>query len=643
MRSWIANLPLRWKFWVLGVIAMLMTAAPSVHLVVDGLDNLKGLHAEQRGLAPAKALLEVVKLTQVHRGLSAGVLSGDAGQQPRRQAQEALVSRAWQAVHTAMSSKDDKAAELQNEARAQEQAWQAMAAEVSAGGLSAADSAKRHTELIARTLVLLDDVVDVSGMALDADAESYHLITAAFRDLPRLTEKLGQARARGTATIVRRATDASNSQVLQGLAEAAQIHAADAMRAIAKSGTLKPDDARDLAAMVERAQQALTRGRTQIEQVAHGSDLATRDASAYFQAMTEAMAAQFDVIGGIVARLDGVFDRRLADERDGLVLTVLAILATMAVGAAISMVIVNVTTQAVSQAAQAARALAQGDFTHTIHSDQKDEFGEMLRAMGTAKDQLQHIILRMREACESVASVSEQISQGNLDLSARTEQQASSLEQTAASMEQMSATVSHNAATAQDANRLAMSASADAARSGEVFSQVVSKMADIKHASTRIAEINAVIDGIAFQTNILALNAAVEAARAGEHGRGFAVVAAEVRTLAQRCTQAAREIKTLITDSTDSVEAGYGLATDTGRFIEQLVTQVQQVSQLMGQIAVGSEQQHLGITQVNEAVSQLDLTTQHNAALVEQASAAAGTLNEQAQRLQDTVGQFRLA
>ncbi|RTL26556.1 MAG: hypothetical protein EKK47_20980 [Burkholderiales bacterium] len=243
----------------------------------------------------------------------------------------------------------------------------------------------------------------------------------------------------------------------------------------------------------------------------------------------------------------------------------------------------------------------------------------------------------------SVATASSQIAQGNFDLSARTENQASSLQQTASSMEEMSAAVSHNTASAQHANQLALQAAAEAARSGENFAQVIDKMSAIQHSARQIAEINAVIDGIAFQTNILALNAAVEAARAGDQGRGFAVVAGEVRALAQRSAQAAREIKTLINTSSESVEAGYALASETGASIERLVSQVQQVSKLMSEIASGSEQQHLGITQVNQAVSQLDQTTQQNAALVEESSAAASSLRDQAQQLLRTVGQFRLA
>jgi len=267
----------------------------------------------------------------------------------------------------------------------------------------------------------------------------------------------------------------------------------------------------------------------------------------------------------------------------------------------------------------------------------------MVDALGRAVYQMRGTIEGIKSASDSVATASSQIAQGNLDLSARTESQASSVQQTASSMEQMAGAVDQNAGTAREANALADAAAQDAARSGEAFSQVLAKMAEIKQTSARIAEINGVIDGIAFQTNILALNAAVEAARAGEQGRGFAVVAGEVRTLAQRSAQAAREIKGLIHSSVDSVEQGYELATHSSASVERLIEQVQRVSQLMSEIAGASVEQSHGIAQVNQAVTMLDQTTQQNAALVEESSAAAASLHDQAARLQSAVGRFRLA
>jgi methyl-accepting chemotaxis protein len=257
-------------------------------------------------------------------------------------------------------------------------------------------------------------------------------------------------------------------------------------------------------------------------------------------------------------------------------------------------------------------------------------------------DGLVRIVSEVRVGTDTIATASGQIAAGNLDLSSRTEQQASSLEETAASMEELTGTVKHNADNARQANQLAASASEVALKSGAVVSQVVDRMASINASSKKIVDIISVIDGIAFQTNILALNAAVEAARAGEQGRGFAVVAAEVRNLAQRSAAAAREIKTLIGDSVDQVEAGSKLVGEAGSTMDEVVASVRRVTDIIGEISAASHEQSAGIAQVNQAIAQMDEVTQQNAALVEEAAAAAGSLQDQAGNLAQVVSAFRL-
>jgi methyl-accepting chemotaxis protein len=393
----------------------------------------------------------------------------------------------------------------------------------------------------------------------------------------------------------------------------------------------------------QQAETALKQGVALIDSVSGSENLPDMEGAAYFKATTEVITAQFAVSEQILQRLDFLFDRRIARDRTALALIGAISLGALLLGLWVAMVVTRETTRAVDDAMKVARALASGDLTRTLRSRSRDEVGQMVDAMAQAIEQLKATIFGIKAASDSVATASSQIAQGNLDLSSRTENQASSLQQTASSMEEMSATVKQNASTAVQANELATAASREATQGGEVFGQVVAKMAEIKQTSTRIAEINAVIDGIAFQTNILALNAAVEAARAGEQGRGFAVVAGEVRTLAQRSAQAAREIKSLISSSVESIEQGYDLASHSSESIERLIGQVQKVSQLMAEIASASEQQSLGIVQVNQAVSLLDQTTQQNAALVEESSAAASSLSDQAMRLQQAVGRFTLA
>ena len=295
------------------------------------------------------------------------------------------------------------------------------------------------------------------------------------------------------------------------------------------------------------------------------------------------------------------------------------------------------------RACDVALRVAEGDLTQGVRPEGRDEAAQLLAALATMEERLTHTVAHVRRNAEGVATASAQISQGNQDLSQRTEEQASSLQQTAASMDQLGGAVRHNADTAQQANQLAQGASDVAAQGGQVVAQVVDTMRGIEESSRRIADIIGVIDAIAFQTNILALNAAVEAARAGEAGRGFAVVASEVRALAQRSAGAAREIKELISVSVQRVGEGSTLADQAGQTMQDVVSAIKRVTDLMGEISHASLEQSQGVSQVGQAMGQMDRVTQQNAALVEQSAAAAQSLNSQAQRLVEAVAVFRLA
>jgi len=289
-----------------------------------------------------------------------------------------------------------------------------------------------------------------------------------------------------------------------------------------------------------------------------------------------------------------------------------------------------------------AQRVASGDLTQDIAVTSTDEFGKLLQALKNMNAKLSQIVTEVRSGTETIASASHQISSGNLDLSSRTEQQASGLEETASSMEELTSTVKQNDDNARQANQLVASASDFAIKGGQVVGEVVGTMESIKASSRKIVDIIGVIDGIAFQTNILALNAAVEAARAGEQGRGFAVVASEVRNLAQRSAGAAKEIKTLINDSVEKVDAGGKQVDAAGATMEQIVTSVKQVADIMNEIAAASREQSAGIEQINHAIAHMDQSTQQNAAMVEQATAAAQSLQDQAGKLSQAVSVFRL-
>ncbi|MBB3214210.1 methyl-accepting chemotaxis protein [Herbaspirillum sp. Sphag1AN] len=311
-------------------------------------------------------------------------------------------------------------------------------------------------------------------------------------------------------------------------------------------------------------------------------------------------------------------------------------------GAFIALYTIRSITVGLDQAVDISGKIAVGDLTHKINTGRKDELGVLLLAMKEMQDNLLRVVEKVRFGATAVTTSSKEIAQGNMDLSTRTESQASSLEETAASMEQLGATVRENADNALQANQLAQSASSIAIQGGEVVARVVETMKGIDDSSKKIADIISVIDSIAFQTNILALNAAVEAARAGEQGRGFAVVASEVRSLAQRSAAAAKEIKVLIEDSVAKVEDGSKLVAQAGATMEQVVSSVKHVTDVVTEISAASRQQSEGIGQVTQAVTQMDEVTQQNAALVEEAAAASQALQQQAQQLEQAVSVFKL-
>ena len=318
-------------------------------------------------------------------------------------------------------------------------------------------------------------------------------------------------------------------------------------------------------------------------------------------------------------------------------------LAALGIGLGFGWWVARSITVPIHAAVEVAQSIAEGNLDGQIGVNSNDETGQLMQALSDMQDSLNNVCSQVKVGSDCIATASREIASGNMDLSSRTEEQASSLEETAASMEELTGTVKQNADNARQANQLATTASEVASKGGAVVTQVVETMGAINTSAKKITDIISVIDGIAFQTNILALNAAVEAARAGEQGRGFAVVASEVRNLAQRSAAAAKEIKTLIDESVENVGIGTKLVDQAGATMHEIVESVRRVTDVMSEISAASHEQTQGLNQINIAISQMDTVTQQNAALVEQAAAAAATLEEQAGNLSQVVSIFKLS
>ena len=342
------------------------------------------------------------------------------------------------------------------------------------------------------------------------------------------------------------------------------------------------------------------------------------------------------------SRMSGDVNNAKASSNHAKIEMILASVLAVLLGAATAYFITRSITRPINRAIALAEAVAAGDLTYQVHIEGKDEVARLIQALRNMVQSLNRIVSQVRAGADAISTAADEVSQGNADLSARTEQQASALEETASAMEQLTAAVKLSADNANAASNSAVSASTIAVRGGEVVSKVIVTMSSIATSSKKISDIIGVIDGIAFQTNILALNAAVEAARAGEQGRGFAVVAGEVRSLAQRSATAAREIKTLISASVEQVDEGSRMVEHAGETMREVVGSIRSVSEIMTDISASSREQSMGIEQVNSAILQMDDSTQRNAAMVEQGTAAAGAMQDQAKKLAEVVSAFEL-
>ncbi|RZI41900.1 methyl-accepting chemotaxis protein [Herbaspirillum sp. HC18] len=480
-----------------------------------------------------------------------------------------------------------------------------------------------------------------SNLAMDQEADSLRLMSAVTSSLVTLAGDLGDIRSLAAAAVARQEITLQEGRKLSELGVLTKRSLAEAMADIDAALAQNPALQKQLAGprkQMETVQEMLA---------AHAGDLSNSpmfqlSALEYLKKAGAPVDAVFDMAAQASASLDKLLEERLDGIRRKLVLAYVPIVLSALVAGYFMLAFYASFRTTLTMLETSVNRMHDGDLESDPPVRSKDELGQILRLVGDMKGHLASMIGNVRDSAALIDSGSREIADGNADLSARTESQAGALEKTAASMGELTGTVKENAENAHEANKLVTSASDVAARGGAVVGQVVDTMGSIKESSRKIVDIIGVIDGIAFQTNILALNAAVEAARAGEQGRGFAVVAAEVRTLAQRSAAAAKEIKTLIGDSVEKVDAGSKLVDQAGKTMDEIVTSVKHVANIMNDISHASREQSSGIEAVNHAIGEMDEMTQQNAALVEQAAAAAQSMQHQATLLAQAVSVFKL-
>ncbi|HEX7647755.1 MAG TPA: methyl-accepting chemotaxis protein [Noviherbaspirillum sp.] len=640
MNNVLNRLMLWQKFALLGLFAALLIMAPLGLYVREATKEVSAASMEEQGIPPIRAVLKVVVLIQQHRGMSALVLSGDNNAKAARAAKQAEVDKAFEeAEQVERNIESPLIQNLWKEARA---AWTPLAAKVAQQSLAPKDSFAEHTALIGRLVKLNGAIADHFNVMLDPGKDSYNLVQASLIDSPELMETLGRMRARGSAILTSKSATLEDRGQIMSYADKANDYYARIShlleKAIAANPSLKENLDGPLQASRDAGEQVIKLARDEIvtpEQFAYPA----RD---FFAKTTETINAQSKLYDVIVTDLTNIVEARRATVVRTQYLLLAALVALAVVGAIVALRIVRSITLPMEEAVGYAKRVAAGDLTANIKVASTNETGQLLQALKDMTESLVRIVAEVRSGTDAIASASGEIATGNMDLSARTEQQAGSLEETAASMEEITGTVKQNAENAMQANQLALSASEVAAKGGRMVANVVDTMGSINESSRKIVDIISVIDGIAFQTNILALNAAVEAARAGEQGRGFAVVASEVRTLAQRSAAAAKEIKELINDSVNKVDAGAKLVDETGATMDEIVNSIKHVADIVSEITAASREQSAGIEQVNEAITQMDEATQQNAALVEEAAAAAAALKDQAENLAMVVSVFKL-
>lgn len=640
------NLTVKSRFLILMALFVFAALLPATLAIRSAWQNMEFAKREASGLVPARQLLEVIRQAQLHRGASAVYLGGDESVLTKKQKIESDLRGAVAEFDSSIQQDNATSARVGRAWQENKSGLLDIVSAVSQKKFSGAESSKLHTKLIAELLTTLGHVADHWSLSLDPEAETYFLVIATLEQSPAMIEFMGQTRARGANLL-------SSKDTVSDLDRASFNGLQVQLSAAVKKTNLtfdKSADASSGASNFDLSQ--IVNGFKSLSE--KGIDLAKRNvvdsadlsypSSKYFSEATEIIDGMYASLWQGFSVLDFAFNERVRESRNFMIGLVAAISFTISFAAFICFKTYQAIWQQLGAEPSALREavgrVASGDLSVQISNTCSSD--SVLGAISKMQSELINIVGAVRMNAECVATASSEIAQGNLDLSQRTEMQASALQQTASTMGELGNTVNRNSENAKQANKLALEASDIASRGGAVVGEVVDTMRGINESSSRISDIIGVIDGIAFQTNILALNAAVEAARAGEQGRGFAVVATEVRSLARRSADAAREIKTLISASVDRVEQGSALVDQAGKTMVEIVDSIKRVTEIVGDISSASIEQNSGVGQIGKAILDMDQSTQQNAALVEQSAAAAESLQRQASELVEIVGTFRL-
>jgi len=624
------------KFSLVTLLVLVPLLLVSALLIAELNRSIAFAEKERIGVRHARQVEDLLRLSQQHRALRHMVLSGNAAaRQQASQAQRAIVAgiarlEADGAARTALGS----GAALDGIKRS----WGLLQAGMEQ--VKAKESNAAHTALIDQIYKLNALIADRSNLTLDPQVDTYYLTGAFIKAFPEVAEGVAEIAGRGAAYIDTGLFEANedvmmNATVMVAERDLARISVQlDAM--FRENPALRAQLARQ-EGVIRQAGAFLERARNEVLKSVDQSS-----GAAFYAAGSKALDGLYGYAGAAATLLDQALVQRI--ERDtqrrnlilaGVLFTVLLALYLLAGFYASFSTEVRSLDLAVSRA-------AGGDLSHRVRSDASDEIGTLLNAFGEMNSGLARMAGEVRSGTHKMAVVSRDIAAGNADLSSRNEAQAGALAQTAAAMAALTAAVTKNTDNAQQADRLALSASQIAASGGQAVERVVGTMDSITQSSRKIGDIIGVIDTIAFQTNLLALNAAVEAARAGEQGRGFAVVAAEVRSLSQRTAGAAREVKSLILDSIAKVDAGSAQVGTAGKTMHEIISSVKRVADIMQDITAASQQQRSGIENVSQAIAGMEQLTQRNAVLVEQAAAATESMHAQAMHVEQAVSMFKL-